>query len=75
MPVGLKPIINDTTKYFIYGDPTVDDIYSNHYIGHQDHIECFSNVKIIKIPGLCGSLRKLRHTLELHNIIIEHCKE
>ena len=69
----LKPIINNTTKYFLYGD-TSDTSYE-HNISHQLRIGDSHNIKIVGIPGLCGLLPKMRDNKELHKIIIECCKD
>jgi len=55
---NLKNIINKNTKYILYGDNNIKNIYDFHHILHCENIECFSNVKIIKNNGC--NLKKLR---------------
>ena len=71
--LDLKHIINNTTKYFLYGDTTI--IGTPHCISQQYRVDCFPNVKITKIDGLFGSLPKMRDNGELHKIIIDCCKD
>jgi hypothetical protein len=64
---NLKNIINENTKYIVYGDTSITDKEDLHHILHCENIECFSNVKIIKTNGGVnlkesrnnGSLKKL----------------
>jgi predicted esterase YcpF (UPF0227 family) len=43
---NLKNIINNRSKYILYGDTSSQVI--NHHISHCENIECFTNVKIFK---------------------------
>lgn len=45
---NLKNIINENTKYTLYGDISIEDISDVHHISHCENIECFTNVKVIK---------------------------
>lgn len=45
---NLKNIINNKTKYIIYGNKSVDDINDLHHISHCRNLQGFSNVKIIE---------------------------
>jgi len=55
---NLKNIINNNTKYLLYGDKSIQDINDLHNILHCENIECFTNVKIIKSEGC--NLKSLR---------------
>jgi hypothetical protein len=55
---NLKNIINENTKYIVCGDTSIRNNEDNHHISHYENIECFSNVKIIKMNGL--NLKQLR---------------
>lgn len=55
---NLKNIINKNTKYVICGDTSVINKNGNHHISHCENIECFSNVKIIKMNGV--DMKRLR---------------
>ena len=46
---NLKNVINKNTKYILYGDTSIQNKNDFHHILHCENIECFSNVKIIKI--------------------------
>jgi len=64
---NLKNIINNNTKYILYGDESVKDINSSHHISHCENIECFTNVKIIR-NNSCN-LKELRDNGFIKNII------
>jgi len=64
---NLKNIINENTKYILYGDKSITDIHDNHCISHCINIECFLNVKIIKNQGC--DLKKIRDSGFIKNII------
>jgi len=64
---NLKNIINENTKYILYGDKSIQDINDNHHISHCENIECFTNVKIIKNKGC--NLKSLRDTGFIKNTI------
>jgi hypothetical protein len=55
---NLKNIINKNTKYIMFWDTSIQNKNDNHDILQCKNIECFSNVKIIKINGL--DMRQLR---------------
>ena len=55
---NLKNIINENTKYILYGDKSIENIHDHHHISHCENIECFTNVKIIKGEGC--NLKELR---------------
>ena len=55
---NLKNIINKNTKYFLYGDKSIQDINDLHHISHCENIEFFKNVTIIKNEGC--DLKKIR---------------
>lgn len=55
---NLKNIINETTKYLLYGDKRIQNINDNHHISHCENIEHFKNVKVIK--GENCNLKDLR---------------
>jgi hypothetical protein len=64
---NLKNIINENTKYILYGDNSIQDINDNHHILHCENIECFANVKIIK-NNSCN-LKELRDNGFIKNIL------
>ena len=51
----LKNIINNQTKFLLYGDTNVQNKNDNHHISQCNNLECFKNVKIIRI---CNKSRK-----------------
>ena len=63
----LKKIINNSTKYYIYGDTKCDkNIDQLHHISHCDNLSEFENVFITKIHGF--DLRNLRDNGKLLEI-------
>ena len=63
----ISQYINDTTKYYIYGDLSVTDALDCHHISHCERIAHHPNVFIIKKPVL--ELRKIRDSGELFIIL------
>jgi hypothetical protein len=55
---NLKNVINKNTKYILYGDTSIQNKNDFHHILHCENIECFSNVKIIKINSF--NMKQLR---------------
>lgn len=70
----LKNFINDTTKYILYADSSVNNEADFHHISHCINIECFKNV-IIKVKNGIN-LKELRDNgiiaEELENLIIKY---
>jgi len=64
---NLKNIINNNTKYILYGDESIQDINDNHHISQCENIECFANVEILKKNGC--NLKKLRDSGFIKNTI------
>lgn len=64
---NLKNIINENTKYTLYGDISIQDKNDNHHIIHCENIECFLNVKIIRINEI--DLKQLRDNGSIKKII------
>ena len=64
---NLKPHINPTTKYFLYGDISIDDINNCHHISQCDNIATLSNVRLQKLRGV--NLKALKHNGQLLKII------
>ncbi len=62
--LNLKDIINNYTKYYIYGDLSARD--SLHHINHINNLEGFSNINIIKKN--CVKLKEMRNSGELVEI-------
>jgi hypothetical protein len=56
----LKNVINNVTKYTIYGDTKVKDIHHDHHISQCINIENFSNVEVIRYKFL--NMKNLRDT-------------
>lgn len=65
--VNLKKYINNSTKYYIFGDTNVKDINDSHHISHCTNIEEFPNVTIFTKHGL--SLVEMKNSGELYNIL------
>jgi esterase/lipase len=55
---NLKDIINNETKYTLFGDLSITDLKNCHHISHCYNIACFNNVTIIEKMGI--NLKKLR---------------
>jgi len=55
---NLKNIINESTKYILYGNESIQDINEFHHISHCENIESFKNVQIIKNKNC--NLKELR---------------
>lgn len=64
---NLKPHINPTTKYFLYGDINIDDVNNCHHISQCENIAKLSNVKLQKIQGV--NLKAMKHSGQLLKII------
>lgn len=67
----LKPFINQTTMYHLYGD-TRDDIYPYHHISHCDHIaDASPNVIVNRLPEITiYKMRASGELLEIFNLIL-----
>jgi hypothetical protein len=63
----IKPYINSTTQYYLYGDSTITNIYDAHHISHCTRIYNDSNVFITNKPRI--SLKKMRDSGELYAIM------
>lgn len=64
---NLKPHINPTTNYFLYGDISIDDVNNCHHISQCENIAMLSNVKLHKLRGV--NLKALKHSGQLLKII------
>jgi hypothetical protein len=64
---NLKHIINDNTKYILYGDISIKDINDFHHISHCENIEYFSNVTIHKTENC--NLKQLRDNGSIKKMI------
>ena len=65
--VDLKNIINNNTKYILCGDTSIKNKNNNHHILHCENIECFSNVKIIKMNKL--DMKQLRDNGSIQKLV------
>jgi len=67
----VRPFINSTTKYFIYGDTSISDHV--HHISHCEHIEDFPNVHVTRMEYI--NLKEMKFSGELFQIINQgvHC--
>lgn len=63
----LKPYINQTTHYHIYGDISCTTPYDMHHISHCENIEGSDNVHIYRKNGI--SMKKMRDSGELFQIL------
>jgi hypothetical protein len=70
---NLKNIINSNTKYILFGDLSIKDIYDYHHISQCEILENFINVKIFKNPSI--DLKILRDTGVIKNLIDEIINE
>lgn len=59
--------MNDSTKYYIYGDTSITRINDFHHIRHCEHIANHPNVCLIKKDGV--DLRRMRDNGELYDIV------
>ena len=66
---NLKNIINTHTNYIVYGDTSILNKHDNHHILHGDNIDCFSNVRLIKIHGL--DMKQLRDSGLIQQLIYD----
>jgi len=64
---NLKPIINNNTKYVLYGETSVTNINGLHHISQCENIECFANVEIIKKTTI--NLKQMRDNGDIKKII------
>lgn len=62
----LKTIINNQTKYILFGDTNIKDENDNHHISQCINLDCYKNVKIIynevvnmKVLRDNGTIKKL----------------
>lgn len=65
----ISQYINDTTKYCIYGDPSISDINHFHHISHCERISHHSNVFLTKKENF--NLKQMRDSGELYDILIK----
>ena len=69
----ISKYINDSTKYYLYGDLSVSNINDPHHISHCERISHFPNVIITKKKYV--NVKEMRNTGELyqilHNIIFQ----
>ena len=63
----LKPLINNITKYYVYGNTSVKLRFDPHHISHCDNIGDFDNVFITRLEKV--DLKQLRNSGELFQII------
>ena len=63
----IKPFINDTTKYYIFGDKSILDVNSYHHIFHCERISYHKNVYFFIKNNF--NLTKMRDNGELYKII------
>lgn len=61
-----KNIINNTTKYYLYGDSSITNINDLHHKKHCENINNYPNVKIIYKNGI--DLHQMKNSGELYNI-------
>ena len=59
--------INETTKYYLYGDLSVSDVMNCHHISQCERISHHSNVFLIKKKYI--NLKEMRDTGELYAIL------
>ncbi len=71
--IDIKKYINNSTKYYIFGDTNVKDINDSHHISHCSHIEEFPNVIIFKKNRL--SLVEMKNSGELYSIFDKFINE
>lgn len=64
---NLNPIINNNTKYILYGETSVTNINHFHHISQCENIECFANVEIIKKYTI--NLKEMRDNGDIKKII------
>ena len=63
----LKTVINNVTRYCIYGDSSITDPNDWHHIRHCENIRSFPNVSVNNLPGL--NLKTMRDSGELLTIL------
>ena len=63
----LNKIINETTKYYVYGDLSISDEHNVHHISHCDRISHHLNVYVTKKLKL--KLKEMRDNGELFVIL------
>jgi predicted esterase YcpF (UPF0227 family) len=67
---NLRPFINETTLYHLYGDIKITDTMDCHHISHCENIAIGSNTIIYKKNGL--DLKKMRDSGELLQLFQRH---
>ena len=67
---NLSKIINNTTKYYIYGSLNYNDVNDLHHISHCENIENNSNVVVIRKNNL--HMRDMRDSGELFELLKTH---
>jgi len=65
----IAPYINDTTKYYLYGEESTPNEKSAHHISHCDRIAQHSNVTVVRQHTF--NLKKMRDNGELYHILSE----
>ena len=63
----ISKFINETTKYYLYGDLSVSDVMNCHHISQCERISHHSNVFLIKKKYI--NLKEMRDTGELYAIL------
>jgi hypothetical protein len=63
----LGPFINDTTKYMLFGDISIDNPNDYHHISHCDHVAHHPNVHVTRMEGL--NMKKLRDDGDLFRVV------
>ena len=63
----ISKFINETTKYYLYGDLSVNDAMDCHHISQCERISHHSNVILIKKKYI--NLKEMRNTGELYAIL------
>ena len=64
---NLKSVINNTTSYILYGNKNNIDENDIHNITHCENLDCFRNVKVIKLETM--NIKQLRDNGSIKNMI------
>ena len=64
----LKLYINNITKYYLYGDPNIQNKLDCHHIFHCERLCEFPNVIITPVPD-CTEMSKIKQSGQLFDII------
>lgn len=59
----LLPLINKTTRYYLFGNLSIQNIYDSHHISHCNRLKIYKNVNVTEYKDI--NIREMRDNGEL----------